>query len=240
MARLVSVHTHLRDPKASAQVPSERRGRVHPLVVLLIPLLASGCMMAGMAAMGGGGHLIGGGSRHGRTVEATHQPTVIKEVVSGALRVTAEFPFFTAGDSLRYVATIRDRDGRARTENAMVFLEVSPSAANAVATPATMHAGHPSMIVNAPFDVRERTRHTPVERVGGQFVFRPTIPTEGVYRLAIVVEQVGDTVCDPPIVADHTTRIARAESHAAWGGRLTPLAILGAAFMAVMMVVAIR
>jgi hypothetical protein len=63
---------------------------------------------------------------------------------------------------------------------------------------------------------------------------------DGVYRLAIVVERVGDTVLDPPVVVDHTAQIARARSHAGWGGGVTPIVILGAAFMAVMMLVAIR
>lgn len=213
---------------------------MHPIVVLLIPLLASGCMMAGMAAMGGGGHMMGGGSLHGGIADSARQPTVIKEVVSGSLRVTAEFPFFTMGDSLRYLVTIQDRDERTRTENAIVFLEISPATGKVVASPAPTHAGHPSMIVNAPSDGFERTRLTPVERAGGRFVFRPTIPASGVYRLALVVEQVGDTVLDPPVVVDHTTQIARARSHALWGGGVTPLVILSAAFMAVMMVVAIR
>ncbi|MHB0964124.1 MAG: hypothetical protein ACYC5V_13045 [Gemmatimonadaceae bacterium] len=210
------------------------------MVVLLIPLLASGCMMAGMAALGGSGHMMGGGLSHGGTADAARQPTVIKEVMSGSLRVTAEFPYVTAGDSLRYVATIQDRDGQARTENAIVFLEVSAATRNVVATPAPTHAGHSSMVVNTPLDVLERTRFAPVEREGGRFGFRPTIPAEGVYRLAIVVERVGDTVLDPPVVVEHTTQIARAQSHARWGETVTPLAILGAAFMAVMMVVAIR
>ncbi len=210
------------------------------MVVLLIPLLASGCMMAGMAAMGGSGHMMGGGSSHDGTADAARQPTVIKEVMSGSLRVTAEFPFFTAGDSLRYVATIQDRAGHARTENAIVFLEVSSAARNVAASPAPIDAGHPSMIMNTPSAVLERTRLIPVERAGGRFVFRPTIPVEGVYRLAIVVERVGDTVLNPPVVVEHITQIARGQSHARWGETVTPLAILGAAFMAVMMVVAIR
>ncbi|MBA4071170.1 MAG: hypothetical protein C0497_04930 [Gemmatimonas sp.] len=210
------------------------------MVVLLMPFAVSGCMMAGMAATGGGGHMIGGGALHGGTAGSTRQSTVIKEVMSGSLRVTGEFPFFTSGESLRYVATIQDRDGRARTENAIVFLEVSSAPGNVVATPVPTHAGHPSMIVNARSDVVERTRLTPVERAGGQFVFRPTIPTDGVYRLAIVVERVGDTVLDPPVVVDHITQIARAPNPAGWGGGVTPLVLLGAAFMTVMMLVAIR
>ncbi|HEY3287251.1 MAG TPA: hypothetical protein VGJ96_09040 [Gemmatimonadaceae bacterium] len=210
------------------------------MAVLLIPLLASGCMIAGMAVMGGGGHMTGGGALHRGIADSARQPTVIKEVMSGSLRVTAEFPFFTSGDSLRYVATIQDRDGRARTENAIVFLEVSSAAANVVATPAPTHAGHPSTIVHAPSDVGERTRVTPVERAGGRYVFRPTIPTEGAYDLAVVVEQVGDSILDPPVVVDHTTAIARGRSHARWKSDVTPLVFLGAAFMAVMMVVAIR
>lgn len=213
--------------------------RVHPMAVLLIPFLASGCMMAGMAAMGGGGHMIGGGVLHGGSAESTRQPTVIKEVVSGSLRVKVEFPFFTAGDSLRYVATIQDRDESARTA-AIVFLEISPAVGNVAASPAPTHAGHPSMIMNTASNGSERTRLAPVERAEGRYVFRPTIPAGGLYRLAVVVEQVGETILDPPIVVDHTAQIAHVQGHPWREGGMTPLAILGTAFMAVMMFVAIR
>lgn len=210
------------------------------MALLLIPLLASGCMMAGMAAMSGGGHMMGGGALHGGTADSTRHLTVIKEVMSGSLRVTAEFPVFTTRDSLRYVATIHDRDGRARTENAIVFLEVSAATGNIVATPAPTPTGHLAMTAHAAPDAVERTRLSPVEHAGGRYVFRPTIAIEGSYRLAIIVERVGDTDLDPPVVVEHTTQIARAQSHAQWGGRMTPLVILAAAFMTVMMVVAIR
>ncbi len=59
------------------------------LVVLLIPFAVNGCMMAGMAAMGGGGHMMGGGALHGGIADSARQPTVIREVMSGSLRVTA-------------------------------------------------------------------------------------------------------------------------------------------------------
>ena len=89
------------------------------MIVLLLPFMASGCMMAGMAAMGGAGLMSGGGAHRSGDAEVLRQPSVIKEVTSGAVRVTVEFPPFTSGNSLRYDATIQDRDGRAVTDDAI-------------------------------------------------------------------------------------------------------------------------
>lgn len=217
------------------------------MVVLLMPLVVNGCMMAGMAAMGGAGHMSGGGAHRSADAEPERPPSVIKEVTSGALRVTVEFPTSAPGDSLRYGATIQYRDGRAVTDDAAIFLEISPGTTGvAVVSPAQTHAGHPPKIAHAPSDGFERTRLTPVERGGGRYIFRPNIPADGAYRLAVVVERVGDTVLDPPVVVEHVAQgasiapVPPIHGHSMWRGGLTPLALLGAGFMAVMMLVAIR
>ena len=189
----------------------------------------------------------GGGAHRSGDAEVLRQPSVIKEVTSGALRVTVEFPPFTSGNSLRYDATIQDRDGRAVTDDAAIFLEVSPATGGGtVVSSAQTHAGHPPKIAHVSSDGLERTRLTPVERGGGRYVFRPTIPADGAYRLAVVVERVGDAILEPPIVVEYIAQVtstaptAPIQGHSMWGGGLTPLVLLGAGFMAVMMLVAIR
>lgn len=214
------------------------------LVVLLIPLLASGCMMAGMAAAGGAGHMSGGAHRGG-DVDMMREPSVIREVTSGAVRVVVEFPSFAPGKPLRYDATILDRDGRAVTDDAAIFLEVSPVIVDGTAaSPAPARAGYPPKIAHASPDGRERTRLAPVERGEGRYVFRPTIPVEGAYRLAVVVERVGKMAVEPPIVVEHhaqvTSTAPMAPMRSPSTGGLTPLVLLGAGVMGVMMLLAIR
>lgn len=179
--------------------------------------------------------------------EAPGEPTIVKEVVAGGLRLTADFPPYAPGDSLSYTVTLRDLDGRAITTDASVFLEVSPAImGNAATSPVPTHAGHPAMIAHAMSGGLERMRFTPVERGGGRFVFRPSIPRDGAYRLTVLVERAGDTVLDPPMVVDHVVQLQATATgpsgggHAMRGRGLTPLVLLGAGFMAVMMLVAVR
>ncbi len=212
------------------------------IVALLAPLLLGSCMMAGMAGMG----LMGGSDTHGtNSAAALIEPTIVKDVVVGGLRVTATFPAQAPGDALRYVVTIRDRDGRFVTGDVAVFLEVSPARAqNPDASPS--HTGHLPDTVHKPSTGVERTRVAPAEREAGQFTFRPAIPSAGSYRVGVVVERVGDTLLDPAIVVDHVVTLAAkapataAGGHAMWSGRVTPLVLLSAGFMAVMMLVAVR
>jgi len=220
------------------------------MATLLAPLLLSGCMMAGMAGMagmGGMGHAVGAGSHDDGLMAAPGVPTIIKEVVVGELRVTADFPAYAWGDSLRYAVTLRGIDGRAFTAGASVFLDVSPTTIDSAAgAPEATHAGHSMVTAPATPGASQRTRYTPAEREGGRFVFRPSIPREGTYRLAVLVERAGDTVMDPPLVVEHVVRLSPPSAmpatagHAMRGGRLTPLVVLGAGVMALMMLVAVR
>ena len=222
--------------------------KAKPMAALLAPLLVSGCMMAGMAGMGGMSPMGGGGTHGSGLAMAPAEPTIVKEVVVGGLRVTAEFPIFAPGDSLRYSVVLRGLDGRAITTDASVFLDVSPvRMGSAVASPAPMHAEDPAKSAHAMPGGLERMRFAPVERGGGRFVFRPSIPRDGAYRLAVLVERTGDTVLDPPIVLDHVAQMLpttvgapMSSGHVLRGGGLTPLVVLGAGLMAVMMLFAVR
>ena len=218
------------------------------MAALLAPLLLNGCMMAGMAGMGGMGHVSGGGTHDAGSASAPGAPAIVNEVITGGLRVTAEFPTYAPSDSLNYTVTLRDLDGRILTTDAAVFLEVSPAAMGSVAAvPAPTHAGPPAKIAHTMPGGLERMRFVPVERAGGRFVFRPSIPRDGAYRLTVLVEGAGDAVLTPPIVIDHVVQMlptaARApmsSGHATQGWGLTPLVLLGAGFMAVMMLFAVR
>jgi len=221
--------------------------RAKLMVALLAPLLMGGCMMAGMAGMAGMGHMAGSETHGTNSAAAPDAATIVKQVNVGGLRVTAEFPAQAAGESLRYVVTISDRDGRVVAGDAALFLEVSPvHPPNANASPMASHTGHPLPAVQAPLDDVTRTRFMPAARDAEQYIFRPDIASAGTYRLAVVVERVGDTRLDPAIVVEHVVTLApkapatSARSHAMWAEQITPLVLLGAGFMALMMLVAIR
>lgn len=217
-----------------------------PMAALLAPLLLSGCMMAGMAGMGGMGHMTAGA--HGDSPAATRGgPTVVKEVIGGGFRVTADFSPYAPVDSLSYAVTVRELDGRLITTDASVFLEISPATTESVATsPTPAHAGHPAQAANTMPGGLEHMRFATVERGGGRFVFRPSIPRGGAYRLVVVVERVGETVLDPPIVVDHVVALPASvapsseSGHVAPSGGKTALVVLGGVSMAVMMLFAMR
>ncbi len=220
--------------------------RVKWMTALLAPLLLSGCMMAGMAGMGGMGHM-GAGAHKGSAAAAHGEPTVIKEMTGGEFRVTADFPPYAPTDSLRYTVTVRTLDGRLITTDAQVVMDVSPAATEAVAmVPAAAHAGHAAPTAKTASAGFEHIRFAPVERGGGRFVFRPSIPRGGAYRIAVTVERVGDTVLDPPIMLAHVVSLPAlaappsASGHTTRTSGLATLAILGGVSMAVMMLLAMR
>lgn len=216
------------------------------MVALLAPLLLGGCMKAGMAGMSGMGHMTAGA--HGDSPAAARdEPTVVKEVMSGGLRVTVDFPPYAPVDSLRYAVTVRRLDGQFITTDALVFLEVSPATTESVVTsPTPTHAAHQAQAAKTIPGSLERMRLAPVERGGGRFVFRPSIPRGGAYRLVVVVERVGETTLEPPIVVEHVVALtasvltASESAHVMLSGGKTALVLLGGVSMAVMMLFAMR
>lgn len=215
--------------------------------VLWPALLLNGCMVAGMGGMGGMGHMMPGGTHGEDPPTAVSGQHIVKEVVAHGIRVTADFPPFAPSDSLTYTVTLRDLGGRAITADASVFLSVSPAALTSDAMPpAPGHAGHPATTEGARRSDLALTRVVPVLRGGGTFVFRPSVPRDGPYRLTVLVERVGDTVMEPPLALDQVVQLsAHIESPTGHGqalGRegLTPLLLLGAGLMAVMMIFSFR
>lgn len=217
------------------------------IAALLAPLLTSGCMMAGMAGMGGLGHMSGTGVHSSGVAASPDGPLEVHEVIAGGLRVTSESPGQLVGDSLRVAVILRELDGRTITTDASVFLDVTPTSATGSADqPVPTHASHSARLAHQlPEDVALK-RFAPYAHAGGQFEFRPSITPDGAYRLAVVVERVGDRVLDPPIVVSRVIQshaAATGGAHAAsarWGGPVMPLALLGAGLMALMMLVTLR
>ena len=217
------------------------------IAALLAPLLTSGCMMAGMAGMGGLGHMSGTGMHTSGVAASPDGPLEVHEVSAGGFRVTTESPGQLVGDSLRVAVIVRELDGRAITTDASVFLDVTPTSATGSADqPVPTHAGHSARLAHQIPEDGALKRFSPSSHAGGQFEFRTAITPDGAYRLAVVVERVGDRVLDPPIVV---SRVIQAQPAATGGAhtasapnasQLVPLALLGAGLMAVMMLVTLR
>lgn len=211
----------------------------HNFAALVLPLFLGGCMMAGMGMMG---PMRSG--KHGRD-----GPTVIKEVVGGGLRVTAEFPAYTPGDSLRYTVTIFDIDAQVLIPEASVVLIASPVTGTSEAS------GSPSSHVHADSPPpTDRQRRVEVQRMtavadgrhSGSFVFRPSLPRDGPYRLTVLVDRAGSRAIDPPLVLDQVVQLQVTGvqpsdlAHEAHGARLTPFVVLGTGLMAIMMMFSFR
>lgn len=193
---------------------------------VLCPLsLLSGCMMAGMGGMGGPMPT----GTHGEDATTTvSDRLIVKEVVMDGFRMTADFPSFAPSESLSYTVTLRDLGGRAITSEVVLFLTVSSATgSSATASP------------NA-------TQIAPALRGGGAFIFKPAIPRDGPYRLRIVVERVGDTAMEPPLTLEQVVQLAAHGEHPADASQAapraswTPLVLLGAGVMAIMMIFAVR
>lgn len=180
-------------------------------LTVLTPLLLSGCMLSGMGGMG----MHGGGSMPETSPGSTMRgPATIKESVAGGIRVTVNFPHYAFGDALAYDVSLRDLRDETLIRDASVFLVVTPDGVTKVA---------------------------PGVSDSGTYVFRPALTAEGAYRLAVVVERIGTTALDPPVKVEHTVHLLKpmqtgsGDGHGPNGSRMTPVIVLGAVVMAVMM-----
>lgn len=203
--------------------------RTRWLVVALSAVWLQGCMMGMMGGMGGMGQPMPSDMSGGDTSRSAGRQGIVKEVVAGEMRVTADFPVFGPLDSLEYSVMLRELDGRTITADATIVLMVSS---------ATDHGMRPGEPVS--------TTPLPVRRSDGSFVFRPSIPRDGAYRLTVLVERVGATALDPPLRLEQVVQLsapvhsAQATGNMRRTAGLTPLLVLGAGLMAVMMIFAIR
>lgn len=183
-------------------------------LAVLTPLLLSGCMLPGMGGMGGMGMHGGGGMQEASPGSSMRGPATIKESVAGGIRVTVSFPPYALGDALAYDVSLRDLRDETLIRDASVSLVVTPDGATKLA---------PSMSDS------------------GTHVFRPALTAEGAYRLVVVVERVGTTVLDPPVKVEHTVQLLKpmqtggGDGHGPAASRVTPVIVLGAVVMAVMM-----
>ena len=216
------------------------------IVALAVPLITSGCMMAGMAGMGVMGHMTGGGMHAGNAAMPV-VATEVSEVVAGGLRISAEFPVQVTGDTARFGVVLRELDGRDVATDAAVFLDVVSSEGSGASVDPAPAANAHSMAMSHPSPSETASSRTlPYGRTGGRFEFRLARPTDAAIRATIVVERVGARVMDPPISVSRVVQFAPRsprDAHAGAareGSYALPLAALGGALMVVMMVLVRR
>jgi hypothetical protein len=196
------------------------------IVACLASSLLQGCMMGGMGGMGS--VMPGGASEHEPGTSTTRQH-IVKELVAGGVRVTADFPVFGPEDSLEYSVVLRALDGQMITTDAGIVLSV-------VSTTAEGRRPGESLPTRLPF----------TRRNDGSFVASPSIPRDGAYRLTLLVERVGATTLEQPLMLDQIIDLGARPDHAPASGPaprrtpLSPLLLLGAGLMAVMMLLTIR
>ncbi|MBI3568857.1 MAG: hypothetical protein HY084_11730 [Gemmatimonadetes bacterium] len=207
-------------------------------------LLLSGCMMPGMVGMGGVG---GGGTHGGDHASAAVSPTVIKETVLEGIRVTATFPPFMLGDTPVYSVTVMHVLDKSPVNDASVSLIVATDEGRGPAeSTGHAHTDARDVAAAAPRALVAGTTWSPTTVSGGSYVFRPSIATEGTYRLVVVVERAGNRVLDPRAELEHVVQFRRVvDQHGGDGGGMhgvgaTALVLAGAAVMVLMMAVTLR
>lgn len=203
--------------------------RTRWIVVCLASVWLQGCMMGAMGGMGGMASTRPGGGSEQDAGASTIPQHVVKELVAGGIRVTADFPVFGPRDSLEYSVVLRALDGQTITADAAIVLSV------VAATDDGMRHGEP-LPTRLPF----------TRRNNGSFVASPSIPRDGAYRLTVLVERVGATTLEQPLILDQVVDLGARPDHAQASGpapprvHLNPLVLVGAGFMAVMMLLTIR
>ena len=188
-----------------------------------------GCMMGPMGGMGGMATTMPSDGSDKDAGTSTSQQHIVKELIADGVRITADFPVFGPMDSLEYSVELHAIDGRTITPDAAIMLSAVS------ATDEGMRHG-PPLPTRLPF----------IRRSEGSYVVRPSIPRDGAYRLILVVERVGPTTLERPLVLEQVVQLGASRDHAQVRGpappraRLNPLLIVGAGAMAVMMLLTIR
>lgn len=191
-------------------------------------VLSSGCMMAGM------GHSAGTASPS-EAMESHVSPTATRVVV-GEIRMVVDLGSPAAGDAMLVTVTLAGPDPTS-VRDADLTLTIVP-----VLMPSPSGEDRPA--------ARARDRAfaamtlTPIENGEGTYVFRPMLPRDGPARLTVVLRRIGGRTFEPPIEVEQVWNMAspaRATGpHTVAGPGLTPLLLIGAGLMAVMMFFSFR
>lgn len=191
-------------------------------------VFSSGCMMAGM------GHS-GGAAPPSEAEESRVSPTATRVVV-GDVRMIVDLAPPAAGDPMIVTVTLAGPDP-ASVRDADLTLTIVP-------VPAPSPSGDDRSVAQARDRAFGAMTLTPIENGDGSYVFRPLLPRDGPARLTVVLRRIGGRTFEPPIEVEQIWSMASAARatgpHTAAGPGLTPLLLLGAGLMAVMMFFSFR
>lgn len=193
-----------------------------------------------MAAMG---HSTGSAMPASSAATASRVSSTSVKVVDGAIALTVDFSAPRANDSLIVAVTLAGPEPTGGRDADLTLTIV----------PASVASGEHESVGGARDGAFGTMVLSPVRNGGGDFIFRPVLPRDGPYRLTVGLRRVGARTFEPPIevvhvwdpsqpsrAADATARAGDATTHAGDRTRRTPLLLLGAAAMAVMMLFTLR
>lgn len=194
------------------------------MIITVSSIYLSGCMMAGMGMMHGGGN-------NGMDMDNyNNNKLIIKEYNTGDYKITAEFPSSIKGITDICRIKIFDKTASAVLTDAEVNLEV-------LSENTEEHGNHPHE--QSSFKIS----HTRFEN--GYLVFAPNIGSTGIFQLTFSIERIKTNIFSDPIRIEHRTEnnseMDNTHSHSGSESIFSsPLFYVGAAAMAVMMIFVIR
>lgn len=199
------------------------------------PMLLSGCMMGAMGAMG---HSTGSAMPSPPAAMESRVSSTSAKVVVGEIGVTVDFRAPPAGDSVVVAVTVVG-PGPMSGRDADLTLTIAPASA-------TSHSGEHESVGRARGGAFGAMLLSPVEDGAGNYIFRAVLPNDGPYRLTVGLRRVGARTFEPPIEVAQVwdlspmMRASGASPHDGNRSGLTPLLLLGAGAMAMMMLFTFR
>lgn len=187
--------------------------------------LTSGCMMIGMHGMGDTGMTHGGT----HSEETQQQKIIVKESIANGIKITAEFPPYTLADELVYKVTVYDNRDKLFISDASISLIVKKDDSREE----DIHSKHGQI---------HEMKFLPDEINNGTYSFRPSIDNPGTYKFIFILEKIGDYEIDPPIEVEQTVRLLSQmdqhleEGDTTWRPWISPVVLIGAGIMAVIMI----
>lgn len=168
-------------------------------------------------------------------MESRTSPTVTRVAV-GEVRMIVDLGAPEAGDPRQVTVTLAGLDP-ASVRDVDLTLTIVP-------VPMPSQAGEYRPVATGRDRAFGAMTLTPIENGEGTYVFRPLPPRGTLARMTVVLRRIGGRTFEPPIEVEQRwdeAMPARATgSHTANGPRITPLLVIGAGLMAVMMILGFR
>ncbi len=186
--------------------------------------------------MAGMGHSAGT-APPSEAMESHVSPTATRVVV-GEIRMIVDLGSPAAGNSTLVTVTLAG-PGPTSVRDADLTLTIVP-----VPMPSPSPSGEDRPLARSRERAYAAMTLTPIENGEGTYVFRPMLPRDGPVRLTVVLRRIGGRTFEPPIEVEQVWNMASPArttgQHTVAGPGLTPVILIGAGLMAVMMFFSFR